>query len=100
MAYSQALVIAGGLAHIPVVTGIFWFFDKSNNPKQSTPKKITQSTSKPKIASSTEDPTKAKPLPEIQTTEKPLAPEETIDKDKTIENTLKNVEIDKDSEQQ
>tara|TARA_Y100001968_G_C19362089_1_gene720382 strand:- start:156 stop:518 length:363 start_codon:yes stop_codon:yes gene_type:complete len=33
MAYSQAIVIAGGLAHIPVLTGIFWYFDRTLTTK-------------------------------------------------------------------
>ena len=48
MAYSEARVIAGGLAHIPILIGIFWFinsyfnkrrniFEKANNPVKSKP---------------------------------------------------------------
>ena len=48
MAYSEARVIAGGLAHIPILIGIFWFinsyfnkrrnnFEKANNPAKAKP---------------------------------------------------------------
>ena len=48
MAYSEARVIAGGLAHIPILIGIFWFinsyfnkrrnnFEKVNNPAKEQP---------------------------------------------------------------
>ena len=36
MAYSQAVVIAGGLAHIPVLTGLFWFFEKAARKEYET----------------------------------------------------------------
>ena len=48
MAYSEAKVIAGGLAHIPIIIGLFWFirsyfnkrtlkFEEINNPPKSKP---------------------------------------------------------------
>ena len=54
MAYSEARVIAGGLAHIPIIIGIFWFinsyfnkrrnnFEKANNPSK------TKIIAKPKV---------------------------------------------------
>ncbi len=100
MAYSQALVIAGGLAHIPVVTGIFWLFDKSNNPKQLTTKKVKKSPNKPKIASITEKSSSPKTLPEIKTSEKTTDPEIIIQENKTIENTMTNGEMNVQEEQQ
>ena len=45
MAYSEAKVIAGGLAHIPILIGIFWlirsYFNKrmNNYEKNSKPVK-------------------------------------------------------------
>ena len=57
--YSQSTVIAGGLAHIPVVIGVFSFIQKSfskrasNSPQEIEPKKSQinpveqQSASKP-----------------------------------------------------
>ena len=46
MAYSQALVIVGGLAHIPVVTGLFWVFDRSLRPTKVKAKKTLTKTPK------------------------------------------------------
>ena len=42
MAYSEAKVIAGGLAHIPIIIGIFWlirsYFNKRTNNFESAQK--------------------------------------------------------------
>ena len=42
MAYSQALVIAGGLAHIPVLTGFFWVVDKRTGKAYEEQKKAKE----------------------------------------------------------
>ena len=60
MVYSQAKVIAGGLAHIPIVIGVFYFimtffnkraleYAEANNPKKPEAKKVveTKTESKP-----------------------------------------------------
>ena len=53
MVYSEAKVIAGGLAHIPIVIGVFYFimtffnkraleFAESNKPKKPESKKVVE----------------------------------------------------------
>tara|TARA_Y100000589_G_scaffold97480_1_gene92066 strand:+ start:1091 stop:2449 length:1359 start_codon:yes stop_codon:yes gene_type:complete len=61
MAYSEAKVIAGGLAHIPIIIGLFWFirsyfnkrslnFEKKNTPVKTKPipKKVEKKAATPK----------------------------------------------------
>ena len=36
MAYNQALVVAGGLAHIPIIILMFNFIDKKYNKRLNT----------------------------------------------------------------
>ena len=91
MAYSQALVIAGGLAHIPIVTGLFWVFDKSNNPKTTSPKALKKLATKPKASSTVKVTTKTKPLEEILVPESALNTE-TINQDLTSTEELKMAE--------
>ena len=67
MVYSQAKVIAGGLAHIPIVIAVFYFimtffnkraleYAEANKPKSSEAKKVaeTKTESKPIAAMNTE----------------------------------------------
>ena len=88
MAYSQALVIAGGLAHIPIVTGLFWVFDKSNNPKTTSPKAVKKLATKPKASSTLDVTKKTKPLTEILVPEGALNTE-TINQEPTSTEELK-----------
>ena len=91
MAYSQALVIAGGLAHIPIVTGLFWVFDKSNNPNKASSKSVKKLATKPKITSTTEVTTKTKSL-EKTAEPKSTLNTETINQDPTITEDFKVLE--------
>ena len=68
MVYSQAKVIAGGLAHIPVVIGIFYFIMTFFNKRAieyaeaNKPKKVE----KPEIKAKIETPTKIEAKVEVQ----------------------------------
>ena len=44
MAYSEARVIAGGLAHIPILIGIFWFINSYFNKRRNNFEKTNSST--------------------------------------------------------
>ena len=60
MAYSEARVIAGGLAHIPIIIGIFWFINSYFNKRRNNFKKAS-------------NPPKTKPIakPKDKVAEKP-----------------------------
>tara|TARA_Y100001978_G_scaffold188981_1_gene190844 strand:+ start:479 stop:1756 length:1278 start_codon:yes stop_codon:yes gene_type:complete len=81
MAYSEAKVIAGGLAHIPIIIGIFWFINsyftkrRNNFEEASKPAKVKPS---------------AKPAEKlnIKTTEKPIV--------KKVEPVVNKMSNDKD----
>ena len=96
MAYSEAKVIAGGLAHIPILIGIFWLiksyfnkrlknFEEANKPVKAKPiakkvveqKKVTKD-SNPNNASSVAE--SKKPLNEKKVID---APKTNIDKQKS-----------------
>ena len=57
MVYSQAKVIAGGLAHIPIVIGVFYFIMTFFNKRAieyaeaNKPKKVEKKVEKPEIKS-------------------------------------------------
>tara|TARA_Y100001968_G_scaffold256347_1_gene242675 strand:- start:1198 stop:1581 length:384 start_codon:yes stop_codon:yes gene_type:complete len=91
MAYTQALVIAGGLAHIPIVTGLFWVFDKSNNPKKTSPKAAKKLAAKPKVTSPIEVTTKTKGIEETLEPQSTLNTE-TINQDPTITEEINTLE--------
>ncbi len=66
MAYSEAKVIAGGLAHIPVIIGFFGWFKgvnlRRNNENSSTGVKTKPAPSTQKEVSTTPNPKKTIPL--------------------------------------
>ena len=72
MVYSQAKVIAGGLAHIPIVIGIFYFIMTFFNKRAieyaeaNKPKKVEKKVEKPQIKEKTVVPTKVKANTEVQ----------------------------------
>ena len=80
MVYSQAKVIAGGLAHIPIVIGVFYFimtffnkraleYAEANKPKKPEAKKVveTKTESKPLPTIKAEVPKiESKPLPTMK----------------------------------
>ena len=74
MVYSQAKVIAGGLAHIPIVIGVFYFIMTFFNKRAieyaeaNKPKKVEKKVEKPKIKSKTITPTKVEAKVEVQKT--------------------------------
>ena len=74
MVYSQAKVIAGGLAHIPIVIGIFYFIMTFFNKRAieyaeaNKPKKVEKKIEKPQIKSKTVAPTKLEVKTEVQKT--------------------------------
>jgi len=74
MVYSQAKVIAGGLAHIPIVIGIFYFIMTFFNKRAieyaeaNKPKKVEKKVEKPQIKEKTVAPTKVEVKTEVQKT--------------------------------
>ena len=75
MVYSETKVIAGGLAHIPIVIGVFYFimtffnkralkFAEANNPKKPEAKKAveTKIESKPEANKVVETKTESNPV--------------------------------------
>ena len=74
MVYSQAKVIAGGLAHIPIVIGIFYFIMTFFNKRAieyaeaNKPKKVEKKVEKPQIKEKTVAPTKVEAKTEDQKT--------------------------------
>ena len=72
MVYSQAKVIAGGLAHIPIVIGIFYFIMTFFNKRAieyaeaNKPKKVEKKVEKPQIKEKTVAPTKVEAKTEVQ----------------------------------
>ena len=96
MVYSQAKVIAGGLAHIPIVIGIFYFIMTFFNKRAlefdeaKKPKKVEKKVEKTETNSQSSAPIKK----EIKTTSEKLA----SDSDKTKTSTTinkENISIDK-----
>ncbi len=74
MVYSQAKVIAGGLAHIPIVIGVFYFIMTFFNKRaieyaeSNKPKKVEKKVEKPEIKSKSTVPTKVESKVEVQKT--------------------------------
>ena len=74
MVYSQAKVIAGGLAHIPIVIGVFYFIMTFFNKRAieyaeaNKPKKVEKKVEKPEIKSKSSVPTKVESKVEVQKT--------------------------------
>ena len=74
MVYSQAKVIAGGLAHIPIVIGIFYFIMTFFNKRAieyaeaNKPKKVEKKVEKPQIKAKTAEQTKVEAKTEVQKT--------------------------------
>ena len=74
MVYSQAKVIAGGLAHIPIVIGVFYFIMTFFNKRAleyaeaNKPKKIEKKVEKPELKEKISTPTKIEPKIEVQKT--------------------------------
>ena len=72
MVYSQAKVIAGGLAHIPIVIGIFYFIMTFFNKRAieyaeaNKPKKVEKKVEKPQIKEKAVASTKAEAKTEVQ----------------------------------
>ena len=64
MVYSQAKVIAGGLAHIPIVIGVFYFIMTFFNKRAleyaeaNKSKNVEQKVEKPEIKAESSAPTK------------------------------------------
>jgi len=91
MVYSQAKVIAGGLAHIPIVIGIFYFIMTFFNKRAieyaeaNKPKKVEKKVEKPQIKEKTVAPTKVEAKIEVQKT--------TSDSPEIKTETQKNKEI-------
>ena len=74
MVYSQAKVIAGGLAHIPIVIGVFYFIMTFFNKRAieyaeaNKSKKVEKKVEKPEIKSKSSVPTKVESKVEVQKT--------------------------------
>ncbi len=74
MVYSQAKVIVGGLAHIPIVIGIFYFIMTFFNKRAieyaeaNKPKKVEKKVEKPEIKAKTAAPTKVEAKADTQKT--------------------------------
>jgi len=74
MVYSQAKVIAGGLAHITIVIGVFYFIMTFFNKRAieyaeaNKPKKVEKKVEKPEIKSKSSVPTKVESKVEVQKT--------------------------------
>ena len=74
MVYSQAKVIAGGLAHIPIVIGVFYFIMTFFNKRAieyaeaNKPKKVEKKVEKPEIKAKSSVPTKVESKVEVQKT--------------------------------
>jgi len=74
MVYSQAKVIAGGLAHIPIVIGIFYFIMTFFNKRAieyaeaNKPKKVEKKVEKPEIKAKSAAPTKVEAKVEVKKT--------------------------------
>ena len=74
MVYSQAKVIAGGLAHIPIVIGVFYFIMTFFNKRAieyaeaNKPKKVEKKVEKPEIKSKSSVSTKVESKVEFQKT--------------------------------
>ena len=76
MVYSQAKVIAGGLAHIPIVIGVFYFimtffnkraieYAEANKPK-NVEKKVEKKVEKPELKEKITTPTKIEAKVEVE----------------------------------
>ena len=91
MVYSQAKVIAGGLAHIPIVIGVFYFIMTFFNKRAleyaeaNKPKKIEKKVEKPELKEKIATPTKLEAKVEVQKT--------TLDSSEIKTETPNNVEI-------
>ena len=74
MVYSQAKVIAGGLAHIPIVIGIFYFIMTFFNKRAieyaeaNKPKKVKKNVENPEIKAKSAAPTKIEAKEVVQKT--------------------------------
>ena len=74
MVYSQAKVIAGGLAHIPIVIGVFYFIMTFFNKRAieyaeaNKPKKVEKKVEKPELKEKIATPTKIEAKVEVEKT--------------------------------
>ena len=74
MVYSQAKVIAGGLAHIPIVIGVFYFIMTFFNKRAieyaeaNKPKKVEKKVEKPELKEEIATPTKIEAKVEVEKT--------------------------------
>ncbi len=74
MVYSQAKVIAGGLAHIPIVIGVFYFIMTFFNKRAieyaeaNKPKKVEKKVEKPEIKAESSAPKKVESKVEVKKT--------------------------------
>ena len=74
MVYSQAKVIAGGLAHIPIVIGVFYFIMTFFNKRAieyaeaNKPKKVEKKVEKPELKEKIVAPTKIEAKVEVEKT--------------------------------
>ena len=74
MVYSQAKVIAGGLAHIPIVIGVFYFIMTFFNKRAieyaeaNKPKKVEKKVEKPDLKEKIATPTKIEAKVEVEKT--------------------------------
>ena len=91
MVYSQAKVIAGGLAHIPIVIGVFYFIMTFFNKRaikyaeENKPKKVEKKVEKPELKKKIATPTKIEAKVEVEKT--------TSDSSEIKTETPKNAEI-------
>tara|TARA_Y100001978_G_scaffold200698_1_gene217492 strand:- start:5752 stop:7038 length:1287 start_codon:yes stop_codon:yes gene_type:complete len=104
MAYSEAKVIAGGLAHIPILIGIFWLiksyfnkrlknFEEANKPVKAKP--ITKKVVEQKKVTKDSNPNNASSVAESK---KPLNEKKVIDAPKTNIDKQKSKVTSKSSE--
>ena len=95
MVYSQAKVIAGGLAHIPIVIGIFYFIMTFFNKRAieyaeaNKPKKVEKKVEKPEIKAKIATPTKIEAKVEVQ---KPTSDSSEIKKEPPNNKEISNIE--------
>ena len=96
MVYSQAKVIAGGLAHIPIVIGVFYFIMTFFNKRAieyaeaNKPKKVEKKVEKPDLKEKIATPTKIEAKVEV---EKPTSDSSEIKTE--TPNNAENTSIDK-----
>ena len=95
MVYSQAKVIAGGLAHIPIVIGIFYFIMTYFNKRAieyaeaNKPKKVEKKVEKPEIKAKSAAPTKVEAKVEVQ---KPTSDSSEIKTESPKNDEITNIE--------